>query len=294
MLKEGEEYIFTAGKEIETPDGKLYRILQGPDNVKYLLRADYYKEYEITEGKRITCRVDKINCRGEVFLEPRHPVYEPGKQYKFKVVSHEFRSDDSGNDTAVILVEDVFGNKIALPSGVQNTELPASGSEILLTVERIFRGRPVLYRPSSEKGRFKGLKYGEYYDFRIEKVSKGIDGEEIFVVSDPFGRVHTIPVKYFSHYNINPGSVFKGRIIKHSRNSSWKIEPRNPYYNKDDIISLKVESVMPGVNENSVILTLKDEFGFVHLVNSKTKPENKLVKCRVKTIRKGKPELSLL
>jgi len=293
MLKEGEEYIFTAGKEIETPDGKLYRLLTGPDNVKYLLRSEYYRGYAINEGNEITCRVDKINCRGEVFLEPHHPVYEPGKQYEFKIVSHELRTDYSGNETYALIIEDVFGNKIAVPAGKRNSEIPQPGSYINLKVEKILKGKPVLYSPSPGTGRFSGLKYGNYYDFRIEKIAKVIDGEELFVVSDPYGKWHTIPVKYYRHYNLKPGAEFKGRIIKHSRRSSWKIEPCNPHYNKGDEINLKVESVTPAAGGNYFILTLSDEFGFIHTLNSKTRPGVNYIKCRIKSFRKGKPDLLL-
>lgn len=294
MLKEGEEYIFTAGKEIETPDGKLYRILEGPDNVKYLLRAELYKNYEISEGKKIICRVDKINCKGEVFLEPRHPVYTPGKKYKFKVVSYELRSNESGSETMVIIVQDIFGNKIAVPSDRLTSEKYPPGSYIVLTIEKISKGRPILFKPVSVKGKFKGLKYGKIYDFRLERIAKGIEGDEVFIISDPYGRLHTIPLKYYNHYNIIPGQLFKGRIIKHSRKSSWKIEPLNPYYNIGDVLSLKIESVIPAANGNFFTLTLKDGFGFTHTVNSKNRPESNFLKCRVKSIRKGKPELLLL
>jgi len=294
MLKEGEEYIFTAGKEIETPDGKSYRILTGPDNVRYLLRSDYYRKYAIEEGNKITCIVDKINCRGEVFLEPRHPVYEPGKKYEFKIISYELRSDNSGNETSVMVVEDVFGNKIAVPADGKNSEKIQPGSNIILKVEKISKGKPVLHSPHAGKGRFSGLKYGNYYDFRIEKITKGMDGEELFVVSGPYGKRHTIPVKYYRHYNLRPGAIFKGQIIKHSRNSSWKIEPCNPYYNKGDVIKLEVKSVSPAVNRNYFILTLKDNFGFVHTLDSEIRPNVNYVICRIKSFRKGRPVLLLL
>lgn len=292
MLKEGKEYTFIAEKEIETPDNKKQWVLKGPQNIKYLIPSSYYVNYGIKPGNRLVCRIDKINCKGQVFLEPKHPLYIEGRIYKFRIVRFDKRSDDSGQETDVIILSDIFGNEIPIPFPERYSSY-TTGDAISLKVERIYKGKPVLYKPSG-KGRFKGLKYGNTCDFRVEKVTLGFDNEEYFLVSDQNGNFHTVQKKYYEYYNLVPGSKFRGRIIKYSRNGPWKIEPLNPYYKPGMMINLMLESFTTEDEKKFYTLILKDEFGFSHILDSRKKPEQKIVTCRVRGIRKGKPELVIL
>ncbi len=74
-LEEGKEYEFYVEKLLPLPDGKYY-ILVDNWNRKYLLPQQYYIDYPISVGTNIFCHVNKINCNGKIFLEPRHPIYK--------------------------------------------------------------------------------------------------------------------------------------------------------------------------------------------------------------------------
>lgn len=74
-LEEGKEYEFFVEKLLPLPDGN-YFILVDKQNCKYLLPQQYYTNYPITVGTYIFCNVNKINCNGKIFLEPRHPIYK--------------------------------------------------------------------------------------------------------------------------------------------------------------------------------------------------------------------------
>ncbi len=294
MLKEGREYLFIAEKEINTPDNKKHWVLKGPDNKKYLIPSSYYYDYGIIPGFKIMCRVDKINCQGKIYLEPRHPAYKEGEKYEFVISSFAIRTDISGNEEKIMIVKDLFGNEIPAPFPENSTPALYTGSKVILKVEKIYKGKPVFFQNSSPAGHFAGLRYGNTYKFFAEKIIKDIEGKEIIVARDPVGKIHTIPYKYYKHYKIFPGKFFRGRIIKHSRNGPWKIEPENPFYKKDQTLTLRIKSTSKVPSENSFILRLIDEFGFTHTVLTSKIPENDSVICRVLKIRKGQPLLALL
>lgn len=82
---EKELYSFIVKKETEF-DNETFYVLESEHAVKHLLPKKYYKEYNFEVGDKIKCYVDKINCAGEIFLEPVHPFYKLGKVYDFKVL----------------------------------------------------------------------------------------------------------------------------------------------------------------------------------------------------------------
>jgi len=107
-LQEGEKYNFFVKRILEI-GGNNYYLLLGPGDVKYLLKKDYYEHYNIDIDDTITCRVDKINCRGEVFLEPEHPYYSEGREYMFEVTGRDLRVDNKGETVAVFTLADRTG-----------------------------------------------------------------------------------------------------------------------------------------------------------------------------------------
>jgi len=95
-LKVDEIVDFLVIKTIILPNNIEYFILQDPFGERHLLPASYYKNYEIVKGKYLKCHVDKINCKGQIFLEPIHPHYQVGKFYEFKYLKTEKTSNRKG------------------------------------------------------------------------------------------------------------------------------------------------------------------------------------------------------
>ncbi|MGQ9620434.1 MAG: hypothetical protein ACUVTX_05550, partial [Bacteroidales bacterium] len=61
------------------------------------------------------------------------------------------------------------------------------------------------------------LKEGKEYPFVAERETELPDRKIYWIlISGPNGKFYTIPKKYYVYYNITPGKVFKGRIIKYS------------------------------------------------------------------------------
>jgi hypothetical protein len=52
---------------------------------RHLVPTKFYKNYIIKLGEYYKFHIDKINCKGQIFLEPMHPEYRIGESYEFRV-----------------------------------------------------------------------------------------------------------------------------------------------------------------------------------------------------------------
>jgi predicted RNA-binding protein with TRAM domain len=288
-LKEGEEYEFRVEKKLSGAGDLDKFILQGPDAKKYLLPADVYRHYGIKTGTIIKCRVDKISCKGEFFLEPRNPFYSEGKSYEFIVAGHDIRTDSSGNELNVFLVKDLHGKLVPVPCKT----FPAKGSAVRLSVERISKGRLFIYHKNVTR-RSESLSLGKFYNFRVERTGIGIDGDEYFILVDDSGDTHTISKSNYEYYGFSPGDTIRGKVVKYKRSGEKIIEPENPYYKPGRYIALEVIGYTRNSVNDSFTLDLADKYGFTHCIETKTLPVKETLRCRVKMIKKGKPLLVLL
>jgi hypothetical protein len=279
-------------KEITMPDNSGHFILLGPDQNKYLIPSGTYSHYNIKTGSVINCKVDKINCKGEIFLEPKNPFYNVNKSYIFEVAGYESRSDSAGIIHDVVIVLDKHGNRIPVLYE-NNNDLPEIGSGLKLMVERITKGKIFLYR-KSDRANTQHLKSGLDYEFEIMVIEKGLDNEEYFIIKDPYGITHSLSRKFYEYYGFAPGKRFRGRIVRYSDGGERIIEPENPYYKPGSVIKLEVVSNLKNLINNSFTVNLKDSFGFMHCIETYTLPENSFVWCRILKIKKGKPLLKLM
>jgi hypothetical protein len=288
-LKEGKIYEFRVEKKVTDPLSIDHFILTGPDDRKYLLPVNVYRNYGISKGTFIKCRVDKVNCRGQIFLEPMNPYYSEGSSYEFIVEGFDVRTDHSGNEVNVFMVRDIYGNIIFVPCDT----LPEIGAPVHMIIERISKGRLYLF-PYQKVRRNRSLRTGGIYEFRVDRIAKGVDDDEYFVIIDENGVKHTISKAHYDYYGFKPGDIIKGKVVKYVRSGEKIIEPENPYYKVGKNITLKVTGYTQNMINDSFTLDLTDKFGFAHCIQSDTLPEREMVRCRVKMIRKGKPLLILL
>lgn len=142
-LAEGKEYKFLVEKELTLPDKSRHFLLKGPDSNKYLIPLSRYSHYAIMPGTVIKCRIDRINCKGEVFLEPQNPWYSEGKSYYFTIAGIEGKTNSARTKLKVVVVTDKTGNKISVPLD-SSSKFPAKGTKIRLRVTRITKGKPML------------------------------------------------------------------------------------------------------------------------------------------------------
>jgi hypothetical protein len=291
-LREGKEYKFLVEKELTLPDNSHHFLLKGPDSKKYLIPISRYSHYGILTGKVIKCKVDRINCMGKVFLEPLNPWYSEGKSYSFDVDGIEERIDNTGTNRKVIVVTDKSGTKICVPHD-KFTSLTVKGEKIILTVIRITKGKVHFGSTSGETNNLP-LEAGSDYEFVVERIEKGIDDEEYFVIKDPFGNFSTLPAKYYKYYGYTTGTRFRGKIIRNKKNGGKTIEPENPFYKSGSEILMRVTSFYKNPVNHSFTINLKDKYSFSHCIETSMPPNAKSVRCKVLMIKKGKPLLEIL
>ena len=135
-LLEEQYYRFKVVKTVTLPDTTENMILMGPDGRKYLLPLTYYKDYDLKDKTEITCRVDKINCRGKVFLEPESPWFSPGDKIEATVKKIEF---DEAEKIFIVEVSIINGFDLRIKMNRRPEE-----SVISCSVVRIRKGQPVL------------------------------------------------------------------------------------------------------------------------------------------------------
>ncbi|MFH2142731.1 MAG: hypothetical protein ABIJ97_09930, partial [Bacteroidota bacterium] len=112
MFEEGLYYPFKILKTVVLPDEKEYFVLQAPDEKKHLMLKTYYKDYSnIKEGETVDFKIDRINCNGKLFLEPKHPYLKEGAAYKFTVVEVEEIYTNMVDKEQTLIVYDNLNNK---------------------------------------------------------------------------------------------------------------------------------------------------------------------------------------
>jgi len=106
-LTEGAWFPFRIHKLVQLQDEEWYYILEDMNGLRHFIYAENYKYYGFKPGDEISCKIDKINCTGRLFLEPRHPHYNAGEIYSFDLVKC------SGEDTEKTLtVREISGKEI--------------------------------------------------------------------------------------------------------------------------------------------------------------------------------------
>lgn len=83
-LKVDSIYNFLVVNKITLPHGVKYFVLQDEFGEKHLIPARFYKRYNFNCGQNIRGRIDKINCQGQIIIEPQHPYFMQGNDYFFK------------------------------------------------------------------------------------------------------------------------------------------------------------------------------------------------------------------
>lgn len=289
-LKEGERYDFLVEKTVRVGENDYY-LLKGPHGGKYLLAARHYMHYGIQVNSTVNCRVDKINCRGEVFLEPANPYYEEGRVYDFKIRGRDVRVNEDGELTPVLLLDDKSGNELIMPINMTGNYDPEKSDHVSLPVKKINKGRIIL-TASSEKTGGDRIEEDLVYEFFIYDRKKGLDGRHYFLIRDQQNAHHIIPADQYSYYGLETGKAFRGRFIRYHAAGKYKIEPLNPYYKPGEVyeFDLVSESTLPG--KEGKLLIVADKHGLRHDVHVPADycPGTKL-HLRVEKIRKGWPLL---
>jgi len=141
-FEEGKEYSFVISDIIHLPDND-YFVIEYSDGRKFMMRKSFYNDnYSLATGKKIICRVDKINCTGKIFFEPIHPYYSNGDKDVFEITGESTRRFKKTEGTYKVLT--AINNKndraIVKETDVLNLNEFAIGERIEASIKKISRG----------------------------------------------------------------------------------------------------------------------------------------------------------
>lgn len=271
-------------------NSRAFLVLTGPDKKKYLLDSLEYADYKLLPGKTVDCRVDKINCQGEVFLEPEHPLYSEGRSYRFNIVGLEERIEKSGSKVEVVLLRDINGTKVAVPRSNLKASSINPGDSVDLVVERIIKGELKVSGETVGRHSFKE-EDSRIREFFILSLSKGIDNKDYYLVKNSEDEIFTLAAEYYAHYGLNIGSSFRGRLVRYQDEDGLTVEPLNPFFEPGCIYSFVVNDLIR-ISEEKSYLIIQDEHGFTHRTDYTDGIEKgQSINCRVEKMRKGWPVL---
>ncbi|MBN1339873.1 MAG: hypothetical protein JXA03_11150 [Bacteroidales bacterium] len=258
MLKEGYCYDFLIAGEVELPDGYVYFKLRDPNGFQHLLSKDFYRHYNLKPGTTVSCLISRVNCSGQVFLEPVHPFYRNGESYPFRIKKTEgFGTSDTGQPK--VLLTDRYDNEFLFPAAAFGENIH-EGMQVFCLVERIKRGVPVLCPQKYLEG-FDTLESGRDYSFDVTSVMVFGHREEYYIL-EKSGFHFRLRKKYYRHYGFGPGDSIGCVCIK--GNGIPRLEPVHPLFKVGQIYSFEVLEQMQATTSGDVVkdmLVLKNPAG---------------------------------
>ena len=287
-------YFFKIEKVSDIPEKGIYYVLFHESGRKMLLNAQYYVEYNFKIGQTIECRVDKVNCTGQVFLEPRHPIYGEGSIYSFKKLSIKENVDKTFN----LLVKDTFGNIMEVY--LSDKDEIADDEYVSLKVDKIKKGLPSLVLPIAHEIE-SCINYSETVILKVIAIISE-NSEDYYSLADSIGKTTSrLKVKHYRHYGLMVGSNCTCKIIGYSANGLMLVEPENPWYKIGESYFFKVNTIESLVNlegeeeKNLLLLDKSNNKCGVRLSVEELKQigNQNEVKCKVIGFRKGRPQLEI-
>ena len=297
---EGEIHQFKVAGYTEIPGtDESFLILKNQFGGKHLLKKANYNHYNLNVGQAITCKIDKINCSGKIYLEPENPIYKQGEIYDFEFIKIIDQINSVGENEKAAIVKDQFGIEITCSLPV-NHNISCKQKNIKCKVLRIKKGQLFLSSPESELFN-KSLKIGEKYWFTVIEIKELENHIDYYILKDEFNNSYSLKKDMYEHYGFEIGQEVECTVTKYNTDGHLKIEPVHPHYEIEKVYSFKylrtVKDTDPLGKEENVIF-VEDIYGvetkvrssdFVIIENSI--PE--FIRCKVEGVRKGKAILSI-
>ena len=124
MLLEKKQYKFRYIKHTLSFDGKGWHMFEDPDGCKHLVTDLHYQKYSFTHNSDYLCWVDKINCKGKIFLEPEHPNHRIGDIVELTILGVFQKKSSKMRSFKITRLQDTNGwqaeylGSIKLPKGL--------------------------------------------------------------------------------------------------------------------------------------------------------------------------------
>ena len=254
-LQEGESYSFIVDGIIQLPDGSAKYKISDPNGVKHLLDHRIYNAYGFNIGNNIICRVDKINCSGKIFLEPKHPYYTIGESYEFAFVQIETIQNTVGAEEQIATFKDHFNNIVKIPLA-DLAGFPGKDQKYDFTVYRIKQGQLFISIPGSHND-YSNMKNGDIYSFVISHLKTYAGKYEYYVLEDKAGNEFLLRSKFYRKYNLKISDNVNCSFREVNHQSF--LEPLHPYYEigKEYIFNIIGDTkihIYPDRNKNAYLI----------------------------------------
>lgn len=290
-FKEGEEYSFSVLKIIDIPDEGSFYLLNHSTGQKLLLSYETYKKYSIKIGSSLKCRIDKVNCIGKIFLEPKHPKYVEGKVYVFPIIKNSYEKDKT------IEIKDCLNNEIIVevPEGIA---LESNKKEIKLNIAKLKKGIPILNFPYINQNRNEEI-IGTSLIFRIISIRYNNFNDEVFVLQNESVPRAELKVQQYKSYGFNVGQTVEAIVLGLKEDGTLKVEPKNPFYEMGKDYEFRITAFEISELNRKPIVIVEDNMGskmgiLISVEQQKSIKDKTRLLCRVIGFRKGKPKLSLI
>ncbi len=137
---------------------------------------------------------------------------------------------------------------------------------------------------------------GGWFPFRIHNLVSLQDEEWYYILEDINGLRHFIPADCYKLYGFKPGDEISCKIVKINCTGRLFLEPQHPFYNEGETYSF--EFVKYQDKHDPQIVLVRDIFEnnievLLKLNKKFDANEVKMVKCIVKSIKKGIPILEI-
>ena len=298
---EGEIHQFKINGFAEMPgtDESFY-ILENRFGGKHLLKSFHYKHYNFNKGEEITCKIDKINCSGKIYLEPENPVYKEGKSYEFDLMKIIDQINSVGEKEKAAILKDQFRIEVvcSLP---ENVIIDSSANKLECKVLRIKKGQLYLIHPLADLAQ-KRLNIGEKHWFTVTEVKELENRINYYILKDNFGNTYSLKKDMYEQYGFQIGEKIECTVTKFNTDAHLKIEPVHPHYEigkKYSFKYLRTTNDLDPLGKEEKVIIVEDIYGVETKVRSRNisnlkEPYPEYLNCMVDGIRKGKAILSLI
>ncbi len=138
-------YLFELVKTTVMPDGIEYFVLEDIYNNRHLMEKEPYKNYGFNLGEKVEIRIDKVNCKGKVFFEPKHPRHSLGSTVEAKFIKHGKQLDKFKEEIHVLIVKDPEGDiSYVMPTNDSQRKPDFKPVSLKCEVYKISKGKLVL------------------------------------------------------------------------------------------------------------------------------------------------------
>lgn len=138
-------YPFLLVKTTVMPDGIEYYVIEDIFEKRHLMEKKPYEKYGFKLGEKVEIRIDKVNCKGKVFFEPKHPRYSLGSTVIAEFIEHAIELDKFKEEIQVLKVKDPEGDVSFVRTTNDEQKKPDFKPDFLkCEIYRISKGRLVL------------------------------------------------------------------------------------------------------------------------------------------------------